>query len=1045
MTKSTSMKRLLPLFLFVAFAYVAGAQTATYSVTTTPCHNNGVLTAYFAGVTPPLIVNWRTDGTTGTVITHTDVTGLTDDLTNYSGGPVSLSVTDATGSTYSMSPFGGAPPIHLCSITVNSSACPNPDTVIASVCSGGIPPYTFQWYNVADFAVVGAGSTMYLQPGTYGVTVTDAAGCTYGAKVDASLITNVASFPTYFVSVNVTPANCTDGSATVTPYGGGTPPFTYQWSNGATSATIFGLSTGALNVTVKDATGCAFAQSVPIPAGTTPTIAVSTTSASCGSHDGTVSATVFGGTPPYYYSWSNGADTSAQISLAPGPYSITVIDANGCINIASATVGASTPVTAVYSVTPSLCTAATGSATLMPTGGTGSYSIQWITSPPQTGAVAINLTYGDYTYTVTDGSGCSYTGTAYIPPTDVISASYSDSAATCASSNGSLTVYPVGGVAPYYYLWNTGATTPGISHEPAGNYSVTITDAMGCKHTETAHLPSNSPVNVGFTTTPASCLFAGDGIDSAVVWGGTPPYSYAWSTGGSTRTISALQPGPYWLTVTDAAGCASNGNYSYVNYDPTNFDCYCTISGTVYADVNGNCVQDAGEIGIPNMQIYVSGMGYTYTNAYGNYSYRVPPGTYQVSETVSPIYHLSGCQLNNVTVIASSGLGCVNTVNFANDTIPAHDVHISTWNYSAATPGSSYTNVTIISNDGNLEEDSIVANYHSDPALPVPTFVPAGTYSGSANSFTPLGSSPMLAPGASRMFFADYDVPTNAPTGTTMVFTDTASYNNPIDDWAIDYTPWNNTHQHQHGYRRSLTCLIFKAVYPVGTGPAGVISYTDSVLEYMIHFQDIEFSWVENVVIVDTLDDNLNWTTLQPEFMSAPCQVMLTQSGSKHIAQFTFSAASLPASGNDPVLSNGMLTYTIHIKNSLPVGTQFKNRASIYFDDDQPIMTNTTLNTLGSVAPTRVNNAPAAANSAFNIYPNPASESFSAVISSPAAGTASMNISDVTGKVVIGKVLTLQSGTQSVPVDVSQLAAGVYFVSLDQNGITKTQKLVIVK
>ncbi len=211
--------------------------------------------------------------------------------------------------------------------------------------------------------------------------------------------------------------------------------------------------------------------------------------------------------------------------------------------------------------TPSLCIAPTGGATLSITGGTGAYTVTWYTTPAQSGVTAHSLTYGTYTYHVTDAAGCTQDGMVYVPPIDVISVSFSSTPALCTLSNGSLTAYPTGGVAPYSYAWSTGAATAGISSKPGGNYELTVTDHVGCKVTVDPNLPVTSPIGVGITTTQASCIFTNDGTNTAVVSGGTPPYSYAWSSGGTTAVISALPSGPYWLTVTDAAGCTSTNNY----------------------------------------------------------------------------------------------------------------------------------------------------------------------------------------------------------------------------------------------------------------------------------------------------------------------------------------------------------------------------------------------------------------------------------------------------------------------------------------------------
>src|SRR4051812_33573954 len=129
------MKKLLPLLVFIACAFAATAQTS-FTLVTVPCNNNGILQVSFptGTLTPPLTVTWQTRGTAGTNIIHTGVSGLSDVLTGYSGGPVFVIGSDATGATDTGTYFGNAP-FTLCPLTVHGGACPAPDTLGASVCS----------------------------------------------------------------------------------------------------------------------------------------------------------------------------------------------------------------------------------------------------------------------------------------------------------------------------------------------------------------------------------------------------------------------------------------------------------------------------------------------------------------------------------------------------------------------------------------------------------------------------------------------------------------------------------------------------------------------------------------------------------------------------------------------------------------------------------------------------------------------------------------------------------------------------------------------
>ena len=181
LTKSTIMRKLAFLALFVAFSSLSYAQTLSFSLVTAPCDDNGILRINMTGLTPPITVTWYTYGTTGTTIIHT-VSGTTMDvLTGYSGGPVYVSATDGVG--YAANYYGGAPPFTY-SIASTAEHCPVLGSATVTP-TGGTPPYTYQWYNAATAGIVGTGSPITLAGGNYGVIITDAAGCVYGSQYNS--------------------------------------------------------------------------------------------------------------------------------------------------------------------------------------------------------------------------------------------------------------------------------------------------------------------------------------------------------------------------------------------------------------------------------------------------------------------------------------------------------------------------------------------------------------------------------------------------------------------------------------------------------------------------------------------------------------------------------------------------------------------------------------------------------------------------------------------------------------------------------------------
>lgn len=1029
-------KQLLITFLLL-FGTTAFAQNnPAFTILQTSCHGNDGIVAVDAsstGFTPPLTYTYTYYDFSSMLSSVTHTNGITDTLYGAPATWISVQVTDGNGQAGAVEIFG------LSAFSIDypqttGAVCPALGSISLTI-NQGQQPASVDWYDDAGIGnlgnYVGTGNPMNLPAGHYTAKVTDANGCfSYYGTID-SVYLYVENLSAITYNVSTTSANCTNGSATVSTPTGGVAPYTYQWSNGANTPSINNLTQGYYGVKVTDAQGCYkennwinVQQAVTINVNSTPT------PATCIQNDGSLIAFGSGGTPPYTYQYSNGMAGQSISGLSGGTsLSITVTDANGCFGNGYGYINTSTPINVTYTTTNSSCTAPTGSATLNIAGGTTPYNVQWNTFPAQTGTSINNMAAGTYAFTVTDAVGCVRTGAANIPPQSTLSAQAVSSPLVCPATTGNVWVSASGSNPPFTYAWNTGATTSTISNAVLGyNYTCVITDNVGCSVTKNVSLSSSSPLTIGFSVANASCIYANDGNAAASVYGGTAPYTYQWSGGHITPIATGLATGYLWVTVTDANGCTKSAQ-TFVGYDASNTGCYCTIKGKVYVDQNNNCQYDSGEQGVEHISVHVTTLGYVYTDANGDYSFKAPTGTYTVSEVVQTTYPLASCQNNAVPVSVTAAANCTTTVDFANAINPIHDIHIIRSNISFAIPGNTYTQSVIIQNDGTVSESAIELGSKHDGQLGYISSSPA-VYTqqdptGQPNWYS-VTSGLSLAPGASTAIQTNYSVPTNIPLATEVNFWDSAVYAAPMSNWLNDYTPWNNVEAFS-------TTVIgsydpnFKEVSPKGVLAQGYITTQDSVLDYIVHFQNTGSYYAQKVVILDTLDADLDWTSLRPGYSDHSYVASISESG---VLKFTFDNIQLPWQSMTEMGSRGMVAYSIRQKPSLSIGTEIRNSAAIYFDYNAPVITNQTLNTIG------VQTASVSENKSFSnlkMYPNPATSELTIQLTD-AITSGVINLYDVQGRLLQNQRVTANSLQK---IDVSALTNGFYFITVDTDKGTR--------
>ncbi|HIA05822.1 MAG TPA: PKD domain-containing protein, partial [Flavobacteriales bacterium] len=276
--------------------------------------------------------------------------------------------------------------------------------------------------------------------------------------------------------------------------------------------------------------------------------------------DGVASISVSDGLPPYTYAWDdllNSTNSSAS-GLCAGEYTVTLIDSFGCRQ--TDTIVVTEPSQLGMSVTGTVssnCNTADGSITVAGSGGVGPYSYVWNDITQQTNATVTGLAAGFYTVTVTDNNGCMYAEAATISDNGgpVITINSANDVTICkGNENGSIDINVTGAVSPYTYDWSEGSTTQDISGLGVGPYSVVVTGALGCISSMSVTLNEPIGMSLSVSSTDANC---GGNNGSAAVFpsGGSMPYTYTWSSGGSNPIENGLIPGVYSVTIIDANSC----------------------------------------------------------------------------------------------------------------------------------------------------------------------------------------------------------------------------------------------------------------------------------------------------------------------------------------------------------------------------------------------------------------------------------------------------------------------------------------------------------
>lgn len=368
------------------------------------------------------------------------------------------------------------------------------------------------------------------------------------------------------VTYSKTDASCNgskNGSIDIT-VSGGTSPYTYAWSNGATTQDLSGLAAGSYSVTVKDATAKQISKTITVNQPNVLTANTLIVNENCyGGTTGSVGLVASGGSGGYTYLWSTGATTKSISGLAKGTYNYTITDAKGCTTSGSATVTEPTAIVASGTVTDLKCNNdGSGKIDVSVSGGTSPYSYTW--SNGATTQDVSNLSMGGtYGVSINDAKNCKSTlfFTVSEPSPLVLSGTSIDYSCTV---SGKVNLNVNGGTSPYSYAWSNGSTTEDLDGLLNGNYSVTVKDANKCSSSLTFAVDSVDPFVVNGQLENPTCETCKDGLIIPIPTGGLYDYTWVWTDGITGKIRAGLGVGTYTVRMTDSNGCWMDKTYVLV-------------------------------------------------------------------------------------------------------------------------------------------------------------------------------------------------------------------------------------------------------------------------------------------------------------------------------------------------------------------------------------------------------------------------------------------------------------------------------------------------
>lgn len=647
------------------------------------------------------------------------------------------------------------------------------------------------------------------------------------------------------------------------------------------------------------------------------------------------------------------------------------------------------------------------------------------------GTISYSLCAGQYTVIAEDQALNTASITINISDPPILTSTTTQTNTTCANTClGRANVTSIGGTPPYNYYWNYYSGNNNVTNLCVGEVLIQTLDSKNCSFIDTititdTEVPSIPNAVINSITNYETCQNSGDGAISLNISGVNPnSLSYKWSNGAITQNIISIYSNIYWVNITD-----------------TNFNCMTlidtvgvigincgTISGNVFIDNNSDCLKNSGDNNFIGASIIANpGNRLGYSNANGDYTINsLPYGTYTI--TSSNNSNMIGTCTTTINSTINSGTPNSVNNNFAKEYVPITqpDLYVSAYS-NGIVPGFVCRMNYYCYNYNTFNANGIFKATLPSAFIPNITNVFPSNYTLSADTII-WNFANINYMNWSPNFYIDFTTPLSTPLGST--FTSCM--------WAQPTVADLNYPDNSFCYQRTVTGSYDpndKTVSPVGVGATGDIAASVTDLTYLIRFQNTGNGPAVNIFIKDTLSTNVDVNTFE---MLGSSHNYIIDILPGNILRWKFNNIMLPDSNSNEPGSHGYVQYRIKRTNNNTPGTQIKNTAYIYFDFNEPIVTNTAINTIETITGIKSSSSNS---DEWNVYPNPSSGALYIVNSSSVKETSQVQVLNAIGQTVLEE--NISSNYKNM--DLSKLNNGVYFVKIVSDKSSTVKRIVLSK